>query len=360
MSATSNPIVKESYYILKTTTGGGVTTTNITNYLGGILPRELKPSGTIAMEVRKASVAFAFNLLTKNRRKIVSEAPVTMPSRILNALARRTLEFNPQNNEIVLEMRHHGPDTDKKPPRVWHATLDVDSDGVARIIENPTPEDTFETFEHPKEGLEFQLYFYSQPAQRPIAVSFTGYQGKGGDLTSPDRVAAKILFQMLQLGDFLILAGFSAMKVPPPPLRRVSLPFGTRPEEKVAVLLPVALYDTPASPDLPPSFLASGTLGVELDVGIANPGSSRFVLHYTPDSDLAPFFDDFRDYIDSVVMGLISNALSQEEIQNINLSIVLGSITVGTVETLRELFKPLTAGISFTHGAYILANAPTA
>lgn len=346
MSVSENPVMREAYFIQKASSGDGTDFINVTNFIGGELPKPA-PLVTIAVESRKETVGFLVNVLTKKKR---SEAgsQVVMPKQPLAALARRAQTVSVNPGEIVMELRSNAGFGAKDVTTTWVGELYINSEGVASILSKDTP---FETFEHPIYGLNFQVYFKSPVAPRVIGVSFTGFQGRGGDLTSPDRVGAKILFQLVQLSDFRLLAGFEAVAVPAPPSRPLILPFGSKPDEKVSIDIPVDLYREDKTE------LASGYVNAEVDLSIANPATGRFVIHYTPSSTIEEHFPLYKDVLDLLIMGRISGAIGAEGIKQIALDIVLGSVTTETSMLLRDALSPLRAGLGCSPSEYFLVSA---
>jgi hypothetical protein len=94
--------------------------------------------------------------------------------------------------------------------------------------------------------------------------------------------------------------------------------------------------------------VAAGTVSVEVDLDQANHTTGRLLYQFAPDETLAPYFDSYRAILESTVSTLVRNHLGDDEVKAITVDIVLGEVSTGTLERLRESLLLMVNGLDLT------------
>lgn len=396
---------KEAFHIRVEASDGSVAFYNATEYVGKTMPFS-KPRATCAMRVAADAVSFSLLHLTNKNASLIAAKPITIPRGPLSRLERRAVSYAPLTSEqliVEISTRVSGSagesssgdsglgdlfdagggnsglddlfagdsgaaDTDsglgdlfdagsvesanggektadgnkqKRPMRpavieTFRCTLKRDEHGVAHI----EAEEDEHIFELPKGALHVSLYLASPVAavKRVLAVGFIGHVGKPGAVETVSRVAAMVLNSITHLPDFRILSQIETCQVPANPARgqRAAAP-AKRADERVQFPVRVFLFDDQHQP------IVNGYVGCEIDLENANPTTGKLLVTYTPEEALAGVFDRYRSVFDAAVAQHLRVKLGEDTLSEIVYDVVLGSITGGTVEVLRDCAKAMSA-----------------
>lgn len=339
---------KERFFVRVPTTDGedGNATEffDVTEHLGK-LPPFTKPKTTCAMRATDEVVAFSLLHLTKKTVASFLEKPMHLPKGPLARLERKAVQAGAagdiDGDHMIAEIGEHR----------HRLTISRDDAGVATI--DHVDEETPATFQLPRQALQLTVYLRSPQVDRVMAVSFIGYTGKPEDTESVVRAVSHVLFNLSQLVEFRLLAGIETVDVPPPPSRWAAADTNPVSGEEVAFPVPVRLYSAEAQPQL----VGEGTVGVTVDLDRANPTSGRLLYHVSPDEHLAELFASYRTMFDHSITHQLRAGLGDEDLANIAYDVVLGAISTGDIERLREIGEQLAGGIDLTPTQYRLRQA---
>lgn len=309
---------------------------DVTDFVGKTLPFT-NPKATCAMRVSADTVAFSYLQLTKRAVTGLLAKPLEIPRGPLARLERNAvlIEDLPVDTvEVDVDGTRH------------RFTLERDENNVVEII--GAGEDL--AMDLPKSALQMMLFLKSPSVGRSIAVGFIGHLGKPGTPDTLRRVVSKILFSMTQLSHFQVLTGITSVLVPAAPRTGVTRPI-RKAVERAAVELPVWLFTS----DMPPVPVAAGTVVVEVDLDVPNSAAGQLLYHVTPSSELADTFEPYREILKSTIGTIMRAALGDDDIKAIAIEVVLGEVSAGTVERLREPLEQLAlTGIDLTPAMYQL------
>jgi hypothetical protein len=237
----------------------------------------------------------------------------------------------------------------------YHVTSD--ENGVGRLEVVPgfgVGEDAADdpTFDLPTRAMEMRLFLRSPRLDRVVAVNFIGHIGKPRTPESVGRAAAMVLNSISGLAEFRNLTGIEAMRVPAPPAKWAARPAPRRDEERVVFPVPVQLLADDYQP------VGAGELVVEIDLESINQATGRFLYHATPPAHLEDVFNSvYRSIIVDVALAEAMRRELGPEAEMISYEIMLGEVSAGTIDRLREAGTRVT-GIDATPTQYRL-HEPT-
>lgn len=317
---------REAFFVRVVGPDDSLTFVNVSDHIGKPLPFR-KPKATLAMQVTDEGVFFSLLHITAKSASRVADKPISLPRGGFAKALRKlgTLgEIGP--DECVVE--HEGT--------VSRFGIERDGAGLVRLIwgdlENDEPVVNIDG-----RATQMSITLWSAAAGRAVSVSFIGHVGKPGTADTLLRAASMALYSMSGLPEFRILTGIDVVDVPPPANRYAATVASRRSAGRAAYGLPVWLF-TEASLGEP---VAHGTVEVEIDLENANPTTNRLLIKLYPDETLAELFDTYRTTMDGAVMEMLRARLGDDDIATITYDIVLGSVTVGTVERLVDAIKSL-------------------
>lgn len=300
-----------------------------TTFIGKPMPFT-NPKATCGMRVTSDSVVFSLLHLTKRAATGLVTKTVEIPRGPLARLERRAETLTDlDTNTLVVEF-------DGKEFRYG---VERDSNGVLDI--SPLTDDL--TIELPRSALQVTLAMRSPVTNRVLVIGFIGHVGKPGVSEPLRRIAAMVLFSLSQLAQFRLLAELETVVVPAPPRAGYKPPV-RKDADKAQVVVPLWLY----SDTTPPSPVANGLVGIEVDLDQANHTTGRLLYQFNPDEVLAPYFETYRAILDSTVSTLVRNHLGDSEVKAITVDIVLGEVSTGTLERLREALGTMANGLDLT------------
>lgn len=313
---------------------------NVTSHVGKPMPFSA-PQATAGMRVSTEVVSFSLLHLTKKSAKSVAERVLEMPRGPLSRLERRAVAIDAETpiglGDLVVEMEEN----------LYRMKLERDENGVLSL----EVEGEDDSFVLPKSSVRISLYMRSPGVGRLVAIGFIGHLGKPESTETVRRVAAMVLFSLSQLTEFKVLGGVETVTVPSNSARYAVRPT-RKPSEKAAAVIPAYLFS-----ETEMALLGHGTISVEVDLESANPTSNRLLFHVTPSAELEPFFEEYRSVIDSTISTHVRQTLSDEEVAEITYDIVLGNVSSGTVERLREALEAAVTGFDFTPRQYQVHGA---
>ena len=304
-----------------------------TTFIGKTMPFT-NPKATCGMRVTSEAVVFSLLHLTKRAATGLAAKPLDIPRGPLARLERR-VEGLAELDQQTLVVDYEGSE--------YRYGIERDANGVLEI--SPLDEDLI--IELPRSAIQVTLSLRSPIANRVLVVGFIGHVGKPGASEPLRRIAAMILFSISQLTQFRILSEIETVIVPAP-IRAGFKPAVRKAADKAQILLPVWLY----SDTTPPSPVAQGNIGIEIDLDQANHVTGRLLYQFSPDEAIAPHFEGYRAIIDQTISALVRTHLGDDEIKAITVDIVLGEVSTGTLERLREALESTVTGLDFTPRLY--------
>lgn len=325
---------REALFVLTPTPDGTPAYQNVTARLGRPL-RLSQPKAVVALEVYPDVLAFSYQQLTKKAAQQIKASPLVMPHKSLSFALRRAqanLELDGRQLLVIVDK-----DT-------YTLNMEADNSGMVSI------EGTDYAFEMPVQGVRMTLVLRSPRTGRLMSIAFAGYaNAKPGETIGVIRAASMALFALTQLSEFRILAGFDSVHVP-----SARAQVAPKASDRVTHTMPLRLF----TDDAAPQFLGEGALQVEVDVMNANPATGKLLFHLTPEESILEAFESatYRRTVSDSLATEMLNRIGSDEVSNIALEIVLGSLTAGQVEMLRETLRQL-PGLDVTPTRYALRTS---
>lgn len=378
---------KEAFYVRVEASDGVIAFYNATEHVGKTMPFS-KPRATCAMRVSPEAVSFSLLHLTNKNAAVIAAKPVTLPRGPLSRLERRAISYAPMaTDRVIVELSsqpaedavvanqnaQNGLDDlfagDTKAPESGLDDLFADgektpeknvTDKTGRRPMKPAVVETFEctirrdengvarleavgeehVFELPRGAVHVSLYLASPVTsiKRTLAIGFIGHVGKPGTNETVTRVASMVLNSLSHLPDFRILGGIETCVVPASPGRGgASKTASKRADEKVAFPVQVYLFDEQHT------IVASGHIGVEIDLENANPSTGKLLFVFTPEKALEGVFDKYRGVVERAVTDSLFAAVGEDALSNMVYDVVLGSVSAATIEDLKGFGKSIAA-----------------
>jgi len=384
---------KEAFYVRVEASDGIIAFYNATEHVGKTMPFS-KPRATCAMRVSPDAVSFSLLHLTNKNAAVIAAKPVTLPRGPLSRLERRAISYAPMAaDRVVVELSsqpaedsvsrdavsddaaaQNGLDnlfvsedaapesglndlfaedaksteavvvsdkTGRRPMKpavveTFECTIRRDENGVARL-EAVGEEHVFEL---PRGAVHVSLYLASPVAsiKRTLAIGFIGHVGKPGTNETVTRVASMVLNSLSHLPDFRILGGIETCVVPASPGRGgASKTAAKRASDKVAFPVHVYLFDEQTA------MVASGYVGVDIDLENANPSTGKLLFVFTPEKSLESVFDRYRGVVERAVTDSLFANIGEDVLSNIVYDVVLGSVSAATIDDLKSFGKSIPA-----------------
>jgi hypothetical protein len=308
-----------------------------TAHVGRPMPYR-RPLAICALAVWEDVVALSLMHLSRRAAAKVSGSVVHMPRLLLARLRERALREQDLSPGVVVA-------TDGTSR--WRFELRRDDAGVATLEADP---EDFAPKAVTLSGRPVQLScFTGSVVGRRLALGFSGHLGKPGSVDTADRLVAMVLHSAAGLGEFRVLAGFEAVRVPPR-VGRWGLPAGPGLRDRAAAHWEVGIFDLDAAP------VRSGKVEVEVDLESANPATGRLLVHLRgleglDDGDVAAH----RGAVEAAVAEVLRSAFG-DELDQIVYDVVLGEVSSGTVERLRAALGSV-AGVDVSPHGYRLRPA---
>lgn len=323
---------REAFFARVVGPDDSLTFVNVTDHIGKPLPFR-KPKATLAMSVTDTAVFFSLLHITTKSASKAADKPISMPRGSFAKAQRKLTTLDPVGGGdclVEFEGEQH------------RFRIERDGAGLARLhwddLENDEP-----VLKLDGRATQLSLTLWSEAAGRPLAISFIGHVGKPGNADTILRAASMVLYSMSGLPEFRILTGIDVVDVPPPANRYAATVASRRSAGRAALELPVWLFSE-ASLGEP---VGSGTVEVEIDLENANPTTNRLLIKLTPGDTLTELFDRYRSTMDGAVMERLRTTLGDDDVSTITYDIVLGSVSVGTVERLVDALKGI-GGLDLT------------
>lgn len=379
---------KEAFYVRVEASDGIIAFYNATEHVGKTMPFS-KPRATCAMRVSPDAVSFSLLHLTNKNAAVIAAKPVTLPRGPLSRLERRAISYAPMAaDRVIVELSsqpaedavsneavdQNGLDglfvaedtalesglndlfagdtkstetavvadkTGRRPMKpavveTFECTIRRDENGVARL-EAVGEEHVFEL---PRGAVHVSLYLASPVAsiKRTLAIGFIGHVGKPGTNETVTRVASMVLNSLSHLPDFRILGGIETCVVPASPGRGgASKTAAKRASDKVAFPVHVYLFDEQTA------MVASGYVGVDIDLENANPSTGKLLFVFTPEKALESVFDRYRGVVERAVTDSLFANIGEDVLSNIVYDVVLGSVSAATIDDLKSFGKSIPA-----------------
>jgi hypothetical protein len=348
---TKNRPVKEKFYVRVPMENGPVLFCDATAYIGKEMPFS-KPQATCSMRVDTDAVYFALLHVTRKMAADFAARPIKIPRGPVQKMQRTLADLDIETPDVWVEV-DLGEDGGVLLHR-YHITRDENSVGRLEVVDGfggGADKNDDVTFDLPTRALELRLYLRSPRLGRTIAVNFIGHVGKPRTPETVGRAAAMVLNSMSGLAEFRHLAGVEAMKVPAPPAKWAARPAPRRDEERVSFTLQMRLLNEAFDP------VGAGDLQVEIDLESINQATGRFLFHATPPAHLEELFNE--SYRGVIVDFALAEALRRElgsESEMIAYEIMLGEVSAGTVDRLREAAGRVT-GVDATPSQYQVHGA---
>lgn len=204
-----------------------------------------------------------------------------------------------------------------------------------------------DVFEVPARPLRFDMFFRSPKVDRVLAIHFNGYLDRApGELETLTRVALKALHSLIPLPNFQLLAGFQSTDQPSPPAAAPVAP-ATPAGGAVDFTFPVWLYAADNT-----TAVEGGYLRVVIDLEHANNATGRLLFNLEPDEKLAPHFQAYMRVATNAVNEMIDKRLPLEDQREIGYDIILGNVSEGTVERIRDAVGQINSTLLLTPTLY--------
>lgn len=289
-----------------------------------------KPVASAALQVNPDSVLVSCLKLSAKSRTAFSSRPLSWPVGPVARLSR-WLDNVDELGEGQLLMHLDQLDA--------AFTVRVDDAGIASLDTADGTEDTL--IELPRQALNVSLAM-AGPRGRPLGVAWTGYLNKPGTPETVTRIAAQVLNHVSGLAPFQALTGISTVRVPAPTGRFV-LATTRGPAGNVTVTVPVQLWPADGG-----ESVGGGTVEVAVDLEDANATTNSILLHLTPSPGLAEAFTPYRSVFEHLVTGEILNQYGADEVEDLVCDIVLGELSSGQLERLKEATSRLALGVQLS------------
>lgn len=337
--------VKEKFYVRIPIEQGPVLFCDATAYIGKQMPYA-KPQATCAMRVESDAVYFSLLHVSRKNAAEFATKPIKIPKGPVMKMQAGLRSVDIESLDVWVEVELS--ETEKLLHR-YRITRDENSVGRLEIIPGfGTGDDLAEdpTFDLPIRAVEMRVYLRSPKVQRNIAVNFIGHIGKPRTPESVGRAAAMVLNSMSGLAEFRQIAGIEAMRVPAPPAKWAARPAPRRDEERVVFSIPLQMFTTEYAP------VGAGDLSVEIDLESINQATGRLLFHvHAPEHMQERFDSEYRSIITENALVDAMRKEMGEELDMIVYEIMLGEVSLGTVDRLRQAAKSIT-GIDATPREY--------
>jgi len=351
MAATPKPSarpVKEKFYVRIPIEQGPVLFCDATAYIGKQMPYA-KPQATCVMRVEAETVFFSLLHVSRKNAAEFAAKPVKIPRGPVVKMQKGLSAIDIESVDVWVEVELS--ETEKLLHR-YHIVRDENS--VARLEIVPgygSGEEMADdpTFDLPIRAVEMRIYMRSPKVQRNVAVNFIGHVGKPRTPESVGRAAAMVLNSMSGLAEFRQIAGIEAMRVPAPPAKWAARMAPRRDEERVVFSIPLQMFTLEYAP------VGAGELGVEIDLEALNQATGRLLFHlHVPEHLEERFNAEYRGIIaENALVDAFRKELGVEELELAVYEILLGEVSLGTIDRLREAGKKI-IGIDATPREYRL------
>jgi hypothetical protein len=343
--------VKEKFYVRVAIENGPMLFCDATAYIGKEMPYQ-KPQATCAMRVEPDAVYFSLLHVTRKQATDFAGKPIKVPRGPVVKMQKTLAATVPGDSDLWVEV-DLGDDGGTLLHR-YQITRDENSVGRLEVMSGyGVGEDQSEdpTFDLPIRALEVRVYLRAPRLGRVVAVNFIGHVGKPRTPETVGRVAAMVLNSISGLAEFRQLADIETMKVPAPPAKWAARPAPRKAEDRVMFNVPLRLF----TPEYEP--VGAGDMAVEVDLESINQATGRLLFHLNPPEHIdAAVVGDYRSIIADIALVDAMRKVLGEELDMIAFEIMLGEISAGTIERLREAGSQIT-GIDATPREYRLHDA---
>jgi hypothetical protein len=90
-------------------------------------------------------------------------------------------------------------------------------------------------------------------------------------------------------------------------------------------------------------MVASGYVGVDIDLENANPSTGKLLFVFTPEKSLESVFDRYRGVVERAVTDSLFANIGEDVLSNIVYDVVLGSVSAATIDDLKSFGKSIPA-----------------
>jgi hypothetical protein len=317
---------KEAYFVQVESVDKTPYFVNVSDKLGNVMQFS-KPLATVAMRVTDDSVLFSAFKPSSKKRGELATTPMSLPMGPLSRMSKQLSELEKpvEPGMVVVEM-----------DGVTHTfSMRLNENGIATLDSAVDQEEV--SFELPIRMLQLTL-FLAGPKGRTIVLGWGGYQNKPGSPETVMRAAAFAINHLTSLVEFTLLTGISKVTVPAPPGRSSIVRPALKASDQVRVNVPVRLW----TDETTPTNVASGIVGVNVNLETANPLTGHLMLEMSPAKELAETFDSYRLVLDEALQSVMRASFGPEEMQGIAVDITLGEVGSGLLERLRESLAGVT------------------
>lgn len=313
-------IIKEAFFVQVKTPDNALVYFDETKRLGRKSAYQ-RPEATCALRVSERGLVFSVLKHTKKSRGQAAEQTLELPlgplgrgQRILNDAAE--LEAGKALVEVAGEK--------------YVLALEVDDNGMVSI-DADGQEDLFTL---PGGRVRISAMWSPGAGKRPVVVLYQGHVGKPGSEETVSRAVAIVLQLLTVLPAFSLFTGISSVRIPASTARFVATRPTVKDTDRPRKQVVAHLWEEGAQAALTPT--EGVAINVELDLEQANPVSSQFNFHFDVPEEFQEAFKPMRETFHDAVLTAVKGYLDADEINELVLSLVLGELSDGDLERLRE------------------------
>lgn len=314
-------VIKEAFFVQVKTPDNALEYFDETSRLGRKSAYQ-RPEGTCALRVSENGIVFSVLKHTKKSRAQAAEQNLELP---LGPLARgqRLLASADELEDGQVLVDIEGVQ--------YLLRWAVDSSGVLTLDAG----DAEELFTLPPGRMRLSAVWRPVKGKRPVVVLYQGHVGKPGGEETASRALSIVCQLLTVLAPFSLFTGITSVRVPQSSARYIA----TRPQVKesdrprktiVAHLWPP---DGNAGALTPPEGIE---VSIELDLDQANPVSRQFLFHFDVPEQYREVFEPMRAPLNDAVLSAVKQYLDTDEITELVISLVLGELSDGDLERLRN------------------------
>lgn len=295
---------------------------NVTSHVGKTSPYTSKVKSSVGFRVSPDVAAYSLLQVTKSSMKRLVDKPLQIPRGTLGHLESTATQMVKDDTLGKDELVAFFDGTE------YRFSLAIDDAGVLTV--EPKFED--DPFELPPRAMRYDLFLRSPKVDRVLAVSFSGHlDRKPGESETRTRAVLKVLANLSGLANFHLLAGFAAVDMPGAPSGPPIAP-KRKADDKVIFDVPTCVFTEDGA-----DVVGQGTVSVEVDLDHANASTGQLLYHIAPDEQLTSVFAVYKSTMADAIATEVRKLMSEAEQRDLTYDIVLGDVSVGSIDRLRDI-----------------------